>query len=157
MQAAKIVNIRENYRNQPQERKDAEKKVVTGAGATAGAVQVSRTKSAFSFFNSSKKLQNGVSFAQNTMKEANLVAKKTTGLWATVKANCAWAKNSVLKWGEQFKALKYIRPLIESPVFKGAAGIAGFGFGLVTLITGASEIAKTATDVIDEHQLNKAA
>ena len=157
MQAAKIVNIRESYRNQPQERKDAEKKIATGAGATAGAVQVSRTKSAFSFFNSSKKLQQGMGLAQNTMKEASLVAKKTTGLWATVKANCAWAKTSILKWGEQFKSLRYIKPLIESPVFKGIAGIAGFGFGVVTLITGASEIAKTATDVIEEHQLNQAA
>lgn len=157
MQAAKIMNIRENYRNQPQERKDAEKKVVTGAGATAGAVQVSRTKSAFNFFNSTKKAQQSLSFASNTMKEANMVAKKTTGLWAAVKANCSWARTSILSWGEQLKNLKYIKPLIASPIFKGVAGLAGLGFGLVTFISGASEIAKTATDVIDEHQLNKAA
>lgn len=157
MQTAKIVNIRESYRNQPQERKDAEKKVVTGAGATAGAVQVSRTKSAFNLFNSSKKLQNGINFTQNTIKEAGIVAKKTTGLWASVKANCQWAKTAVLNWGDKFQNLKYIKPLIKSPIFKGIAGIAGFGFGVVTLISGASEIARTATDVIDEHQLNQAA
>lgn len=157
MQPVKIINLRETYRNQSQERKDAEKKVVTGAGVTGAAVQMGRTRSAFNMFESSKKLTQGMSVVTDATKNVNMIAKKSTGLWALVKDNFRWAKASVLKWGDQFKNLKYIKPLIESAAFKGVAGLAGLGFGLVTFITGASEIAKTATDVIDEHQLNRAA
>lgn len=145
------------YRNRSQEQRDAEKKVVTGAGVTGAAVQMGRSKNAFSMFKSTQKLTQFSGNATKTVKTANLVAKKSTGLIAKVAENFNWAKGAVLKWGAQFKNLKYIKPLINSPIFKGVAGLAGFGFGLVTFISGASEIAKTATDIIEERQINNVA
>ena len=155
--ALQVREIPARYRNRSQEQRDAEKKVVTGAGVTGAAVQMGRSRSAFNMFKSTQKLTQFSGEATKTAKTVNMVAKKTTGLWAKVGENFKWAKGAVLKWGDKFKDLKYIKPLIKSPIFKGIAGIAGFGFGLVTFISGASEIAKTATDVIDERKFNRAA
>ena len=155
--AMQVREIPIRYRNRSQEQKDAEKKVVTGAGVTGAAVQMGRSKNAFAMFKSTQKLTQLSSSATNTARTVNMVAKRTTGLWAKVGENFKWAKGAVLKWGNQFKNLKYIKPIIESAAFKGVAGLAGIAFGIVTLISGVSEIAETATDVIDEHQLNRAA
>ena len=146
----RIGEIQTRYRNRSQEQRDAEKKVVTGAGVTGAAVQVNKSKKAFDMFASSKKLTQFGNTVTNTAKTVNETVKKSTGLWAKVSENFKWAKGAVMNWGAKFKNLKYIKPLIESPIFRGIAGIAGFAFGLVTLISGVSEIAKTAANVRDD-------
>jgi hypothetical protein len=135
-----------------QKRKDAEKKVVTGGGAVAATAAASNTKAAksgFDMFNSSKKLTQGMQTVTTSARAANETVKKTTTLWSKVCENARWAKKSVLKWGDNLKNMRYIKPLIESAAFRGVAGFLGYGFGLITLISGCSDIAKVASDVAD--------
>ena len=132
------------------EKKDAEKKIVTGTGATAAAAKAATTakksKSAFDVFESSKKLSQNLKTVSNTSKAVTDISTKSVGLWAKVKDSFKWARDSVLKWGAKFKNMKYVKPLVESPLFRGVASVLGFGFGVVTLISGGAEIMKAATD-----------
>lgn len=133
-----------------EKRKEAEKKVVAGGGATAAAVSASRAKSVksgFDVFASSKKVSQGLQTVTNAGKTATKVAKKSTSLWAKVCENAKWAKDAVINWGAKFKNMKYIKPLVNSKPFMMFAGALGYVFGLVTLISGCSDIARVATDV----------
>ena len=139
-------------------KRDAEKKVVTGGGAvaaTATATRAKAAKSGFDMFASSKEVANGMKNVTSTAKTVNQTVKQTTSLWGKVCENAKWAKNAVLNWGSKFKNMKYIRPLVENPVFRGAAGFLGYGFGVVTLISGCFDIAKVASDAAQGHLLDK--
>ncbi len=134
------------------ERKEAEKKAVTGGGAIAATTAAARTKAAksgFDMFSSAKKASEGMKVVTETTKTAANVAKKTKGLWAKVAENARWAKNAVLNWGSKFKNMRFIKPIVNSPVFRGAAGALGYGFGLVTLISGLSDITKVTTEAVE--------
>lgn len=141
-------------------KRDAEKKVVTGGGAVAATATATRARAArsgFDMFASSKEVAKGMKTVTGTAKTVNQTLKQTTSLWGKVCENAKWAKNAVLSWGSKFKNMKHIRPLVENPVFRGAAGFLGYGFGLVTLISGCSDIAKVASDAAQGHLLNKEA
>ena len=154
-------NDRISYTSNPEpsqtNKKDAEKKVVTGGGAIAAATATARTraaKSGFDMFNSAKKVSQGMKTVTQTTRTATNVAKQTTSLWAKVAENAKWAKSAVLNWGSKFKNLKYIRPIIKSPLFRGVASTLGYGFGFVTLISGLSDISKVTTDAMDGKLFN---
>ncbi len=133
-------------------KKDAEKKVVTGGGAVAAATATARAKAAksgFDMFSSAKKVSQGMKGVRETTRTAANVAKQTKGLWAKVAENARWAKDAILNWGSKFKNMKFIRPIVKSPLFKGAAGALGYGFGIVTLISGLSDITKVTTEAVE--------
>ena len=130
-------------------KKDAEKKVVTGGGAVAATATASRARKGFDMFKSSKEVAQGMRTVTSSARVATQTVKKTTTLWGKVCENAKWAKTSVIKWGSKFKNMKYIKPLIESAAFRGVAGFLGYGFGLVTLISGCSDIAKVASDAAE--------
>jgi hypothetical protein len=136
-----------------QERKDAEKKVVTGGGAVAATTAAARakaTKSGFDMFASASRVSQGMQTVTSGARTANNVVKKSSSLWARVSENARWAKDAILNWGSNFKNMKYIKPLVESRVFKFGAGALGYGFGAVTLLSGLSDISKVVTDTVDE-------
>ncbi len=141
-------------------KRDAEKKVVTGGGAvaaTATATRAKAAKSGFDMFASSKEVARGMKNVTGTAKTVNQTVKQTTSLWGKVCENARWAKDAILNWGSKFKNMKMIKPLIESKLFRGCAGALGYGFGLVTLISGCSDIAKVASDAAQGHLLDKEA
>lgn len=140
------------------DRRDAEKKVVTGGGAIAATATATRAKAArsgFDMFRSSKEVSQGMRTATNAAKTVTNTIKKSTTLWGKVCENAKWAKEAIIKWGTKFKNTKFIKPLIESKVFRGCAGFLGYGFGLVTLISGCSDIARVTTDTINGNLLKK--
>lgn len=141
-----------------EQKKDAEKKVVTGGGAiaaTAAATNSRAARSGFNMFASSKEVAKGMKTVSGAAKTVNSTVKQTASLWSKVCENAKWAKNAVMSWGSKFKNLKYIKPLVESRVFKFGAGALGYGFGLVTLISGCSDIAKVATEACEGNLFNK--
>ena len=135
-------------------RKKAEKDVVTGGGAVAATTAATRgkaAKSGFDMFASSKEVAQGMKNVTNATKEAQAVTKKTMTLWGKVCENAKWAKNAVLNWGAKFKNLKYVKPLVESRVFRGCAGALGYGFGAITMISGLADIFNFASDAAQGH------
>lgn len=105
-------------------------------------------------FASSKQVAQGMKNVTGTARTVGDTVKKTTSLWAKVCENAKWAKNAVINWGAKFKNLKYIKPLVTSKPFAFMAGALGYGFGLVTLISGCSDIAKVASDAAQKHLSN---
>ncbi len=143
--------------NRSKERKDAEKKAVTGGGAIAATTAAARTKAAksgFDMFNSAKKASQGLKAVKETTKTAANVTKQTKGLWVKVAENARWAKDAILNWGAKFKNMRIIKPIVRSPLFRGAAAALGYGFGFVTLISGLSDITKVTTEAIEGKLLN---
>lgn len=150
MQVCPISFTSNEAKDAKEKRKEAEKKAVTGGGAVAAATAASNTKAAksgFDVFASSKKVSQGFQTVTNAGKSATTIAKKSTTLWAKVCKNAKWAKDAIINWGAKFKNLKYVKPIVTSKPFMVAAGALGYGFGLVTLISGCSDIARVATDV----------
>ncbi len=132
--------------------KDTERKVVTGGGAVAAAAGAARTKAArsgFDMFNSARRASQGVRGVTETTRTTADVATKTKGLWAKVAENARWAKNAIMNWGDKFKKIGFINRIVKSKLFMKTAGALGYGFGLVTLISGLSDITKVTTEAIE--------
>ena len=140
------------HRARTQEEKDRDKKVVTGGGAiaatTASVAKTKATRSGFDMFSSASKVSNGIT---TSAKTASNVAKQTKGLWGKVIENTRWAKNAILNWGKNLQNSRFLKPLVNSKLFKFGAGTLGYGFGIVTLISGLSDIGKVTTDAIEKH------
>lgn len=140
------------------DRKEAEKKVVTGGGAvaaTATAARAKAAKSGFDMFESASKVSKGMKGVTTATTTASKVAKQSKGLWGKVAENAKWAKNAIMNWGSKFKNLKFVKPLVNSKLFMKFAGFLGYGFGVVTLIAGMSDIVKVTTDTVEKNVLNK--
>lgn len=147
------ANIAFTGKERTQKQKDAEKKVVTGGGAvaaTASAARMKATKSGFDMFSSASKVSKGMSTVTSTAKTASKISKQSRSLWAKVGENARWAKNAILNWGKNVSNMKLIKPLVKSPVFRGVAGALGYGFGVITLIAGLSDITKVASDAVEK-------
>lgn len=147
------TNIAFTGKERTKEQKDAEKKVVAGGGAVAAtttAARVKATKSGVDMFAATGRASNSLNTVTNTARAANKVSKQTKSLWTKVGENAKWAKNAILNWGKNFKNIKFIKPLVESRVFRGCAGFLGYGFGAVTLISGLSDIGKVASDTAEK-------
>lgn len=149
-------NAAEN--SQAKDKRDAEKKVVTGGGAVAATTAAARTKAAksgFDMFDSASKVSKGMKGVTETTTVAAKTAKQAKGLGAKIAENARWVKNSILNWGSKFKNMKYIKPIVESKAFMKFAGALGYGFGFITLISGASDIVKVTTETVESKVLNK--
>lgn len=133
----------------PRRDKDAEKKVVTGGGAIAATTAAANLKGAKSGLNMVQRTTNGLKTVTGTTKTATTAMKKTKGLWAKVAENAKWAKDAILNFGSKFKNIKWVKPIVNSPIFKKCAGFLGYGFGAVTLISGMSDIVKVTTDSLE--------
>lgn len=139
---------------QKDKNKEAGKKVVTGGGAVvATASTLNRAKTArkgFDMFASASRLSNGMTTITETSGAINTAAKKTYTLWGKVCENAKWLKTKIIKWADKFKNMKYIKPLLESKVFRFTAGAIGYIFGAMTLISGLTEISKAATNTLQK-------
>lgn len=146
------ANIAFTGEERSQKQKDAEKKVVTGGGAVAAA-NAARTKAAKSgldIFSSSKSAANGIKAISEGTKLTTGTLNSSINLWTKVCNNVKSAKIAVINWGKKFTNSKLLKPLIESKAFCGFAAALGYGFGLVTLISGGAEIISTATNAIND-------
>ncbi len=124
------------------DRKDAGQEVVKDGGAVAAVA--GGTKAAKSGLNTyTQGVKRGMHVATQTTNSARNITAKSTTLWGRVCQNAKFARESVLQWGAQFKNLRYIRPLVENPVFRACAGGCGYAFGAIALLSGISDIYDT--------------
>ena len=135
-----------------EEKKEAAKKAVEGGGAvaaTSSALSAGR-KSGVDMFTKANRVSHELNRGSESLRAANVTLKKTTGLWNKCKNAYSSAKNSIIEWGKTAKTWKFVKPLLESRAFRFAAGFLGYGFGIVTLITGLGDVANTAVDAVNK-------
>lgn len=141
-----------NEKMTKEEKKEAAKKAVEGGGAVAATTAaVSKgSKNGVDMFTKASKASQGLQKSSETLQAASNTLQKTSGLWNKCKNAYKSAKNSIIEWGKTAKTWKFIKPLLESRAFRYVAGFLGYGFGIVTLITGLGDVAKTATDAVNK-------
>lgn len=146
------LNPKVSYTSRSQERKDAEKKVVTGTGAVAAATSaanVKATKSGFDMFTSASKITKGMKTSTEATKIIGETVQKSKGVWSRASEASKWVKDWIIKGGSKFKNVKFIKPLINNKAFKFCAGGVGYICGAATLVSGLSDIGKATTNAVE--------
>ena len=117
---------------QQTKRKDAEQKVATGVGATgagAAAYQAKRTTV-------NRTLQGWFTNLTNTTKAARQNAAEVTGIFGKFKHNFARFSGDIMSKAMKYKEMKFIGPIVKSPIMKGTAGVFGGAMAFFALVTG---------------------
>ena len=117
---------------QQAKRKNTEQKVATGVGATgagAAAYQAKRTTV-------NRTLQTWFSNLTTTTRNARQNAAEVTGLFGRFKQNFARFSGSIIKQVSKYENMKFIGPIVKSPIMKGVAGIFGGAMAFFALVTG---------------------
>lgn len=127
-------------------KKDVGKKIVTGGGVIGAVTNISR----FDAFKSAKSLSKGMTGITNSAKVVSNAAKQSKSLNPKAVENMKWLKTSVLKWGAKFKDTPVVKYLVSSPVFRGIASFLGYGFGILTLVSGCSDIVRVTSDALND-------
>ena len=135
------------YTNRSEERKDTEKKVITGGGAAI----VAGKKGVDRFTSATSKVSKGMKVTTEATKAVGEVAEKSKGLWAKAGKAARWCKDWILNGSSKYKSIKFLKPIIESKAFSLCAGGLGYAFGAVTLISGLSDIGKVVTDTAEKY------
>lgn len=147
---AKSVETRAENRTQEEKKKEAAKKAVEGGGAVAATAKLTSNKKAgVDFFTKASEASGGMKKSVEALKTASETAKKSTSLWSKCANAVKSTKASIIEWGSTVKANRLVKPLLASKAFRYFAGFLGYGFGVVTLITGAGDIVDVANDAVN--------
>ena len=136
-------------------KKEAAKEAVKGGGAVAATSAAISNKKKVDMFTKASKASKELERGSQTIKNVGNVAEKTTGLLSKCKTAYQTTREAVITWGRTVKTSKYIRPILKSAPFRWGAGLIGYGFGAVTLITGLGDIAKVTTDTLYEYSQSR--
>ncbi|MFI3299789.1 MAG: hypothetical protein R3Y28_00060 [Candidatus Gastranaerophilales bacterium] len=142
-----------NFKGQTSEdKKDTAKDVVTGGGAIAATkhatTNIAKTPNEFlrKAGQTSSKLKEGQKAVEATIENGQKAGSMMQRLWQKTKNAKSSMTERFIKWGENAKASKFVKPLLQSKVYKYSAGFIGYGFGAVTLINGLCDISDLATN-----------
>ena len=144
----------------PEERKQKQEQVATGVGGAAG-LSTTATKMAgkkgLRAEAAEQSLQHMMENVQRTTNAAKKNSRVAKGLWATFKENIKFYTNDIVKRFEAFKNSKFIGPILNNPVTKKLAGVAGGALAFFVLVTGVNKAVKTGALAVDDfkHQYNE--
>ena len=111
-------------------RKERAQDVATGAGVTgAAAYQAKRTTV-------NNTLKNMFTHVTEVTKTTRQNAAEVTGLFGKFKFNMKRFSGSIINQAMKFKDMKYIGPLVKSPITKGIATGFGAAMAFFALVTG---------------------
>lgn len=123
----------------------------TGTAAAATATRGGAWKTLKQFGFDTEKLKNvsaetkeAIQFAENTTKEAK-------GLWAGLAKNSKRFTNAIIEWGQTVKANRFIKPILESGVYKKTAGVIGGATAVFVFISGVGHMTKKVIDGTQKH------
>ncbi len=134
-----------------EEKKEAAKKAVEGGGAVAATSAFSGKKAGMDLFTKAEKASAELKKGSETIKVVGETATKTKSLWGRCSQAVRNTKNSIIEWGASVKTWKIFKPLLQSRAFRFCAGALGYGFGLVTLITGLGDIVSVTSDTLSKN------
>ncbi|MDR1327796.1 MAG: hypothetical protein LBJ74_05255 [Heliobacteriaceae bacterium] len=125
------------------------KEVAVGGTAIYGGHKITQKQ----VFQSFKTLNKTSNMAVQGMNTTTKVIKQSTSLWSRVANNVKWAKGATIDGAQRFAKSPLIKSLVENRAFRGLAGVFGYGFGFVSLITGLTDISNTAAYAV--HKMTK--
>ncbi len=141
--ATSLYNARNgNITSEENRKKVGEAAVGTSAAAAAG------RKAGFSMFKSSQKAYNLSGEVIDNIKLANKPIKETKVLFGSFGR---MAKKYAAALSDWVQKAPVIGKLVKTPFFKGTAKCFGSGLALLTLASGLTNIASTATTAYDKH------
>jgi hypothetical protein len=91
-----------------------------------------------------------MSKAQQTVKTVNDSSKAAKGLWAGFKSNIEFYTKDILRRLESLKKVKFIGPIIKSPIMKKMAGFAGGVLAFFVFITGVNDAVRTGAIAVGD-------
>ena len=130
---------------------DKAKKAATVAGA--GAAGVAAAKTPFSQFSQLSRMNKQVNAAAKDIKAAQemVTAGKASGsVISSFGKNLTKYKNSILQFGQKFTNSKFIKPIIESKLYHGAAGFTGGILAGCVTLAGIGDITNTVVRKADQ-------
>ena len=130
---------------------DRAKKVATAAGA--GAAGVAATKNPFSQFSQLSRMNRQVNEAAKDIKAAQemVTAGRASGsVISSFGQNLARYKESIIQFGQRFANSRLIKPIIESRLYRGAAGFTGGVLAGCVTIAGIGDITNTVVRKADQ-------
>lgn len=130
------------------------KKKAEGAVVGTGAAAAASKKAGFNIFKSSKKIGMLTNEATDTMVWANKPIRQTRSLFGRFGTNAKGFTSKILNWTENLKKSRFIKPLLESRLFLGAATFLGTGLAVLTLITGCVNICRATSVGMQNRVIN---
>lgn len=130
----------------------AEVAATTGTVAAAGSRPgLLKTFRQFGF--DTKKLEQATSISRE-MKGAGKYAEQTVreakGLWAGLSRNTKRFSEAIIKWGQNVKTNKFIKPLLQSCVYKKAAWGIGGAAALFVFVSGVGNMTKQVLNIASD-------
>lgn len=151
---ALVVPINPNTQKMQKPSKEQQEKVVAGVGGTAAATTTA-TAWAKNGARLEAKVQRTLSGAQKVANAAS--TEKMMGFWASFREDVRFYTNDIIQRLGKLKSAKFIGPLINNPVSRGLAGVAGGALAFFVMITGVSKMFKTGEIAVDDlkNQINE--
>ena len=117
--------------------------VATVTGTSAATATASRTGAWKTFKQFETEKIKGISAeTRDTIQFAKRTGAEAKGLWAGLSKNARRFTDAIVEWGHTVKANRFIKPLLESGVFKKAAGAIGGITAFFVFVTGVCNMSK---------------
>jgi len=139
--------------NDDDKRRVTTAEVSTATGTAAAASTASRggawkTLKQFGF--DTDKLRNISAETRDTLKFAQTTTEEAKGLWAGIAKNSKRFTNAIIEWGQTVKANRFIKPILESGVYKKTAGLLGGMTAIFVFITGVGHMTKKVVNGVQD-------
>ncbi len=116
---------------------------VTGtSAATATASRTGAWKTFKQFGFETEKIKGISAETRDTIQFAKRTGAEAKGLWAGLSKNAKRFTDAIVEWGQTVKANRFVKPLLESGVFKKAAGAIGGITAFFVFVTGVCNMSK---------------
>ena len=129
----------------------AEVSTATGTAAAATTTVRGGALKTFKQFGFDTNKLKGISAeTASTIKLAENTANEAKGLWAGLAKNSKRFTEAIIEWGQNVKANKFIKPILESGAYKKTAGFVGGVTALFVFISGVGHMTKKVVNRVSD-------
>ncbi len=137
---------------------DDQKKVTTSevaavTGTSAATATASRTgawKTFKQFGFDTQKMRNVSAETKEALQFAQKTGQEAKGLWAGLSKNAKRFTDAIIDWGHTVKANRFIKPILESGVYKRTAGLIGGAVAFFVFVTGVGNMTKKVVNGVQD-------
>lgn len=128
----------------------AEVSTATGTAAAATTVRGGALKTFKQFGFDTNKLKGISAETTEAIKFAENTASEAKGLWAGLAKNSRRFTDAIIEWGQNVKANKFIKSILESGAYKKTAGFVGGVTALFVFISGVGHMTKKVVNGVSD-------